>query len=62
MNNNKNIYIEHMINNLNRNWRKKNKGIIRKNVRRFKVACILDRFNYECLKYEANFCQLGYYN
>lgn len=63
MNNNKNIYIEHIVNNLNRNWKKKNKCIISKtNVRRFKIACILDRFSYECLKYEADFYQLGYYN
>lgn len=63
MNNNRTIYLEHIIKKINKNMA--TKGIIYKEKNSFKnitVACILDNFSYDCLKFEGSFHQLGVSN
>lgn len=63
MNNNKNIYIEHIIKRINKNYVvKKVESVKKDKIEKIKIACILDRFSYDCLKYESDFYQLGVNN
>lgn len=63
MNNNKNIYIKHIIKRINKNYVVKNiESMEEDNINKIKIACILDRFSYNCLKYEGDFYQLGVNN
>ena len=63
MNNNKNIYMDHILKKINRSLSAKIKlDIQNKDIKKLNIACILDRFSYDCFKYEGNFHQLGIYN
>lgn len=52
----KTYLLEYVKNNFYKNFIEEN-NISNKN--KIKVACILDKFSYECFKYEGNFVQLG---